>query len=179
MFFNGFLFKFFSAGNLRRLRLLDCQLVTDKGFSAAVRKLAQLEEVDISFCNLVKESLEVLGRSCPLLKSLKFVTRGIEYFGYYDDDNAEAFAIAESMSGLRHLNIRGNLIRDVGLIAILDGCPLLESLNIAECSNLHLSGSLWKRCRDQIKNVQQWTPFNEEGHLPYQESLLRTILRSL
>ncbi|KAI5407343.1 putative F-box/LRR-repeat protein 23 [Lathyrus oleraceus] len=168
-----------NAGNLRRLRLLDCQLVTDKGFSAAVRKLAQLEEVDISFCNLVKESLEVLGRSCPLLKSLKFVTRGIEYFGYYDDDNAEAFAIAETMSGLRHLNIRGNLIRDVGLIAILDGCPLLESLNIAECSNLHLSGSLWKRCRDQIKNVRQWTPFNEEGHLPYQESLLRTILRSL
>jgi F-box/leucine-rich repeat protein 2/20 len=163
------------------LRLLDCQQISDKGFSEAVRKLPQLEDVDISFCDLLKCSLDVLGRSCPLLKSLKFVTIGLEYFGYEHNDE-EAFVIAETMPGLRHLNIRGNMLTNVGLLAILDGCPLLESLNIAECINLRLSEGLRKRCREQIKYVRMWTPpYDDEDvdHVSYQDSILRTILRSL
>ncbi|GAU42385.1 hypothetical protein TSUD_123810 [Trifolium subterraneum] len=57
------------------------------------------------------------------------------------------------MSGLSHLYIRGNHITNAGLIAILDGCPLLETLNIGRCYNLDLSESLRKRCLEQIKDV--------------------------
>jgi F-box/leucine-rich repeat protein 2/20 len=163
------------------LGFVNCRRITDKGFSEAVRKLPQLEDVDISFCDLLKCSLDVLGRSCPLLKSVKFVTIGLEYFGYEHNDE-EAFVIAETMPGLCHLNIRGNMLTNVGLLAILDGCPLLESLNIAECINLRLSEGLRKRCREQIKYVRMWTPpYDDEDvdHVSYQDSILRTILRSL
>ena len=66
-----FLFQIYSGSNLRCIRICGL-LLSDKGFIDAVRKLPQLEEVDISWCNLTKDSLEALGRSCPLLKVLKF-----------------------------------------------------------------------------------------------------------
>jgi F-box/leucine-rich repeat protein 2/20 len=68
------------------------------------------------------------------------------------DCNNEAFAIAKTMPGLRRLNISGNALNDVGLLAILDGCLLLESLNLEGCFNI--SESLEDRCYDQIKDLQ-------------------------
>ncbi|CAJ2640737.1 unnamed protein product [Trifolium pratense] len=134
------------------MRLEDCFEISDKGFIEAVRKLPQLEEVNISKCsNLSKDSLEVLGRSCPLLKSLKFTREQLYRFILPADDN-EAHIIAETMSNLTHLDIKGNRLTDTGLLAILDGCPLLESLNIEDCFNLELNESLKKRCLDQIKD---------------------------
>ncbi|AES69886.1 F-box/LRR protein, putative [Medicago truncatula] len=40
-----------------------------------------------------------------------------------------------------------------GLLAILDGCPRLESLNLSGCFNLKFSENLEKRCREQIKEL--------------------------
>jgi F-box/leucine-rich repeat protein 2/20 len=39
------------------------------------------------------------------------------------------------------------------LEAILDGCPLLEFLDLQRCFHLYLSGRLGKRCRDRIKTL--------------------------
>jgi len=58
------------------------------------------------------------------------------------------------MSGLSNLVIKSINLTDVGLLAILDRCPLLEYLDIEECSTHNLSGSLKKRCHEQIKNLQ-------------------------
>ncbi|XP_074267273.1 putative F-box protein At4g05475 [Silene latifolia] len=41
--------------------------------------------------------------------------------------NDEALAISKNMPELRHLQIIGNSLTDVGLRAILDGCPHLQS----------------------------------------------------
>jgi len=57
------------------------------------------------------------------------------------------------MPGLRHLDIHGNPLSDVGLLAILDGCPLLESLDIVRCYNLDFDGNLGERLRNQIKDL--------------------------
>lgn len=111
-------------------------------------KFPLLEELHISFCdNISKDSLEVIGRCCPLLKSLKFLKM---HCGGLKCDK-EAFAIAKTMPKLRHLDIYCNALTNVGLIAILDGCPLLESLNVRGCIHLNLSGSLGTRCCEQIK----------------------------
>ena len=45
----------------------------------------------------------------------------------YED---EALAIAETVPGLRHLQLFGNRMTNDGLKAILDGCPQLESLDL-------------------------------------------------
>jgi hypothetical protein len=68
----------------------------------------------------------------------------------------QAFVIANTMPGLCHLDIHGNELTNVGLLAILDGCPLLESLNIEGCNNLDITESLWQRLNSQIKHLHIW-----------------------
>ncbi|CAJ2640785.1 unnamed protein product [Trifolium pratense] len=137
------------GSNLRRIRLTECQYISYNQFSEVANKFPLLEELDISFSNLSEDSLEVIGRCCPHLKSLKFSRMFYTYIKGDDD----AFAIAKTMPKLRHLSMSGNLLTNVGLDAILDGCPLLESLDLQNCFHLDLSGSLGKRCRDQIKDL--------------------------
>ncbi|CAJ2640749.1 unnamed protein product [Trifolium pratense] len=135
------------ASNLRSIHLYSCIRISDEGLCEVAKKFPFLEEVDISNGFQSPKSLEVIGQSCPLLKSLTYY--GMSYFTW---DHA-AFVIANTMPGLRHLDIHGNRLTDVGLIAILDGCPLLESLDIRGCSNLEFSGNLWKRLHNQIKDL--------------------------
>jgi F-box/leucine-rich repeat protein 2/20 len=71
----------------------------------------------------------------------------------YIDCNDEAFAIAETMPGLHHLTICGTVLDNDGVLAILDGCPLLESLDLSHCSVLYLGTSLENRFFEQIKNA--------------------------
>ncbi|PNX66769.1 F-box/LRR-repeat protein 23-like, partial [Trifolium pratense] len=44
------------------------------------------------------------------------------------------------------------------------GCPLLETLDIRRCYNLDLSGSLRKRCLEQIKDVQLPIQYHSEEY---------------
>ncbi|PNX56675.1 F-box protein skip19 [Trifolium pratense] len=58
------------------------------------------------------------------------------------------------MPGLIHLDIKGGNLTNVGLLTILDKCPLLKSLDIRLCPFLNLSESLEKRCIDQINDLK-------------------------
>jgi F-box/leucine-rich repeat protein 2/20 len=134
------------------LRLVDCCEISDKGLIDAAKKLPLLEELNVLFSYFTKDSLEIIGQSCPLLKSLKY---SISYRCNEDKLFDEAFSFLKTMPQLRHLEIRSDLmITSDGLLAILDECPLLESLNIEDCGNLHLSRNAWKRCCEQIKNLR-------------------------
>jgi len=66
----------------------------------------------------------------------------------------EAFAIAKTMSGLRHLKLSNLLINNAGFLAILNGCRLLESLHLEDFDCRYLSRSLEKRCNEQIKDFR-------------------------
>jgi hypothetical protein len=128
------------------MRLKSCSGISDKGLIEAVQLFPLLEELEISFIeNLSKVSLEVIGRSCPLLNSLKYIcVCGNDNF---DED---AFVIAETMHELRYLNIYVNTLTDDGLLAILDGCLLLETLYLGSFRS-DLSENLKQRCHEQIK----------------------------
>jgi uncharacterized protein YyaL (SSP411 family) len=59
------------------------------------------------------------------------------------------------------------------LIAILDGCPLLETLHLEECYQLDLTESLLKRCVTQIKDFQLSNMYNRGNrycHSHYDDS---------
>jgi F-box/leucine-rich repeat protein 2/20 len=146
-----FKFIFYSGSRLRRIRLVGCQQISDEGFIEAVKNFPQLEAIHISESRLTKVSLEAIGQSCPLLKSLKYESVDFICFEPCDDF---AFVIAETMSGLIHLDIKGGSLSNVGLLAILDKCTLLKSLDIRLCPFLNLSESLEKRCIDQINDLK-------------------------
>jgi len=55
------------------------------------------------------------------------------------------------MPRLRHLKIYQNKLSSDGVLAILNECPILESLDLGLCISLDWSESLRKRCYDQIK----------------------------
>lgn len=130
--------------------------LTFKGFSEAVKKLPLLEELRISHCVLYKDSLEVVGRYCPLLKSLKYGTfiDEEEFSDELINEEKTPFIIGETMSGLHHLIISGNFLTREGVLAILDGCPLLETLDMQGCRTVYLSDELEKRCYEQIKDFR-------------------------
>ncbi|CAI0545452.1 unnamed protein product [Linum tenue] len=151
------------SGQLKRLRLVSCHEVSDQGFSTAVQKLLFLEELEISYSALSKDALVAAGQYCPFLKSLKLNQAG--YRRPRIENDKEATAIAENMPGLRHLQVFGNKLTNLGLEAILNGCRHLESLDIRQCFNVNLEGDLEKRCRRQIKQLR--CPFDSTDDYPY------------
>ncbi|KAJ1398190.1 Leucine-rich repeat domain superfamily [Sesbania bispinosa] len=124
-------------GQLRRLRLANYQNISDKGLRQVAMKLPLLEEFDIHVKNLSKDSIEAFGRCCPLLRVFKFnarITADVKI------DNEIVIAIAKTMPKLRDLLISGLLLTEDGLLAILDGCPLLQSLDLEDCFSFGLMG---------------------------------------
>ncbi|XAR59375.1 hypothetical protein NMG60_11015197 [Bertholletia excelsa] len=140
------------TSQLRRLQLVCCYKISDEALSEAAKKLPMLEDLHIYHGSLSKESLETVGRCCPQLKSLKF-NMHLSRAPHMESDD-EAIAIAETMPGLRNLQLFGNQMTNDGLKAILDGCPHLESLDLRQCFNIHLGGALGRRCSEQIKDLR-------------------------
>ncbi|XP_041023868.1 F-box protein SKIP19-like [Juglans microcarpa x Juglans regia] len=143
------------SSRLRRLQLVSCHSISEEGLSEVAAKLPLLEELNISYCSywsLTKEPLEVVGRCCPLLKSLKLNSKG--HRRPYIECDEEALAIAENMPELRQLQLFGNKLTNDGLLAILDGCPHLESLDLRQCFNVNLTENLGRRCAEQIKHLR-------------------------
>ncbi|MED6183343.1 hypothetical protein PIB30_037070 [Stylosanthes scabra] len=153
-----------STSQLRRLRLIRCYSLTDEGLCVIAEKLPQLEELDISISNLSKVPLETIGRSCPHLRTLKFNIEG--YKRPHIECNEDAFAIAETMPALCHLQLFGNKLTNDGLLAILDGCPNLKSLDLRQCFNVSLIGNLGRRCAEQIKDLRH--PYDPTDDYPFE-----------
>ncbi|KAL6220475.1 hypothetical protein ACLB2K_008231 [Fragaria x ananassa] len=94
----------------------------------------------------------LIGRSCPLLKSLKLNKYGYRY-PYHECDD-DTVAISSTMHDLRHLQLCGNKLTNNGLQKILDCCPNLESLNLRKCFNINFGVVLKRRCSKQIKSLR-------------------------
>ncbi|MED6186818.1 hypothetical protein PIB30_070380 [Stylosanthes scabra] len=136
------------GSGLQRLRLNKCyEGIPGKGFLGLAKKFPLLEELDITLCfSITAISIESFGQACPLLKTFKF-NHSRPYYYFYPNPgsyvyNAFAFSIALSMPKLRHLQLLGNRMDNDGLLAILNGCPYLESLDLGYCFNLDVTPTL-------------------------------------
>ncbi|CAN8246195.1 unnamed protein product [Cochlearia groenlandica] len=142
------------SSNLRRLVLERFHEITNNCFVNQLAKLPLLEELNFLPSCKPRLNLKAIGHSCPNLKTLKLNFSFLKRSEYKTDDD-DALAIAESMHGLRHLQLLANRITDVGLKAILDNCPHLEHLDLRQCLNLQFSGDLENRCLEKIKCVRR------------------------
>ncbi|CAE6230276.1 unnamed protein product [Arabidopsis arenosa] len=140
------------SSNLRRLGAVNCGGITSFGIFKAVVKLPLLEELEVVTHSFISgDHLKAIGKSCPNLRTLMIRQLKLQGMGYVDCGDEIALAVAETMHGLRHLQLLGNGLSDAGLNAILDNCPKLDHLDIRKCFNINLVGDREKQCYDRIK----------------------------
>ncbi|KAK4729420.1 hypothetical protein R3W88_022408 [Solanum pinnatisectum] len=130
------------VNQLRYLRLVKCNIVAGS-LTLAAKNFPLLEELHTHLTLITKEDIESVGRYCPLLKSFTL-----------NANDGQALAIARSMPELRHLSLILNPLTNVGLQAILVGCPHLVSLDLRRC-NIDLEGDIGRRCSQQIVDLKQ------------------------
>jgi hypothetical protein len=108
---------------------------------------------------------DAIGTACPHLKIFRQVNEPSAFedllYEYVDRDStradAESLAIA-SMTELRTLQLRRSKISNGGLLAILDGCPHLESLDVRQCLFLKKDTDMEARLAS-LKSVRlPWDP---------------------
>ncbi|CAI9111965.1 OLC1v1012321C1 [Oldenlandia corymbosa var. corymbosa] len=144
------------SSQLRYLSLDSCwDDVSGHGLTEAIKRFPLLEELHLFNAEVPSEAVEVVGRCCPLLKSFSLAALANVPGDPVTKCNKDALAIAKTMTGLQHLCLVGNKLTNDGLLAILDGCTHLESLDLRGCLRVDLEGDIGKRCSQQLKCVRQ------------------------
>ncbi|GJN19691.1 hypothetical protein PR202_gb06992 [Eleusine coracana subsp. coracana] len=167
-----------SASSLKSLQLSLCHMVSNEGFSEAIKGFSELEELDITFCSLYGSVCEAIGKACLQLKCFRLNERWtILHSEYLDglDDDTEALGIASTMPGLQDLQLIGNNITNDGLMAILDCCPHLKSLDIRQCYNIQLDDALKSKCA-RIRNLK--LPYDPISDFKFRAYILSSVANS-
>ncbi|CAL5080334.1 unnamed protein product [Urochloa decumbens] len=140
------------APALKSLILISCgEKLSNEGLLEVIQMFPQLEELEVSKCWNVrrnKELFEVVSKACPHLKHLRHSHPSFIYCHCCtlpDGDDSEAMVIAK-MHGIRSLQFVRNILTNQGLVAILDNCPHLESLEIRRCCNIIIDDALRAKC---------------------------------
>ncbi|XP_076910530.1 F-box protein SKIP19-like [Bidens hawaiensis] len=125
----------YRSSQLRRLEIAYCYGCVCNGWDECMEKFVKLEELSLHTTDITEEAIEVAGRCCPLLKTLKMNNQQ-PYTFVYDDT---VLAIGKNLPELRHLELIGSSLSNIGLQAILDGCGHLESLDLRQCFHIDRS----------------------------------------
>jgi len=129
----------------------------NEALEVALKKIPLLEELEVSplyFSSGTENLLESVCQACPLLTKLKMTFSTVPvHDGYYDEDliREKIKGIATTMCELRTLELLDCDLTAEGLIAILDCCPALESLNITGCFDGEMDTELRAKCA-RVKN---------------------------
>ncbi|KAH6793147.1 hypothetical protein C2S52_003624 [Perilla frutescens var. hirtella] len=148
------------SSRLRRLTVACCYNISGTALTDSVKKLAELEELRLFIPSILAADIETIGISCPKLKSFTFNQCQLEHLlSEFEpvgtiSSNEDALAIAKSMPNLCCLRLCANKLDNEGLLAILDGCPHLKSLDLRQCFGVDIGGPLANRCWEQIKDLR-------------------------
>lgn len=130
---------------------MSCHEVYDEGLCEVVKGIPCLQELDLINCLFSAKTIKSIAIACTHLESFKLSNA---YYKSSAKGDAEVEAIAKSMYQLHHLQLFKSKMTNRGLKAILDGCPYLKSLDLRQCVNVNLEGSLGRRCAEMIENLR-------------------------
>ncbi|KAL8146652.1 hypothetical protein AgCh_004399 [Apium graveolens] len=118
-----------NCSSLTSLRMESCTLVPSESFVLIGQRCHFLEELDLTDNEVDDEGLKSISR-CSKLSSLKLgICLNITDYGLTH--------IGMSCSKLTELDLyRCAAISDKGILAICDGCPDLQMINIAYCNDI-------------------------------------------
>ncbi|CAL5380060.1 unnamed protein product [Camellia sinensis] len=162
----------FIANCARYLKVLQIPMseVTDKVVEKHAGSLVNITVLDISYClKITCKGLTYFGKKCKSLIHLKrnmpppewenptqVVTSKI--------DDSEAMIIADTMTGLRHLQLGFGRFGDHGLDSILTKCKELTHLDIQGCWNVEMEGELEDKCKRLAVFKSPWLDdYEDEG----------------
>ncbi|KAK9706986.1 hypothetical protein RND81_07G165400 [Saponaria officinalis] len=160
---------------VKRLRFVHC-CIPFKDLVEALEKQSSLDELELTLCSFDNDSSDMFSprkfisviNSCPLsLTTLKLNERGSRT--PYRSSDMVALTIAGRFPQLHHLQFIGHDITTVGLTAILDGCPHLQSLDVRACFHLDLEGNLGERLTKQVKNLLRPSDLTEDYFYPIED----------
>ncbi|CDP13850.1 unnamed protein product [Coffea canephora] len=140
--------------------------ITDQVVEKHAELLVNLTELDISYClKLTSKSLEAFGKHCKFLTHLKRNMPPLELGAVVASETGddEAFAIANTMAELDHLEFGFARMTDHGLGTILTACKALTYLDIQGCWNVRLEGALEERCEELLVFKTPWTDTESES----------------
>lgn len=138
----------FVANCGRCLKVLEIPMseITDLMVLKHAESLENLTELDISYClRITSNGIETFGKQCKSLVHLKRNMPPPDW-GSVKTDDSEAVGIADTMSGLRGLELGYGRFGDSGLNAILCNCKELNQLDIRGCLRVELIGDLEEKC---------------------------------
>ncbi|TVU02052.1 hypothetical protein EJB05_52418, partial [Eragrostis curvula] len=161
------------APSLKSLHLSYDDDATDEILMLAIKKFPLLEDLDISppFYDLsaADKLFESVCKACPLLKNLK-----IKFIPppYFDFDEAILMECVDGdiyrtpmMRELRSLELLNYVFSKEQLTAILDNCPLLESLRITGHQVDEMDAQLQEKCaRVKHLTIPFYTTEKDSGH---------------
>ncbi|KAJ9560448.1 hypothetical protein OSB04_005608 [Centaurea solstitialis] len=143
------------SSQLRCLTIIAYDSLWYRSLTEALKKFPLLEKFSLYSYHISKEVVETVGCYCPLLKAFKLITvRSSFYRENVARCDKMAITIGENFHELEHLELIGNEMSNIGLQAILDGCPHLKSLDLEMCPFIDLKGDMGKRCSQQIKGLK-------------------------
>ncbi|XP_065880300.1 F-box protein FBW2-like [Euphorbia lathyris] len=139
----GFIYAANWGTNLKVLKISMSE-VTDKMVERHANSLVNLSVLDISFCfNITSKGIGEFGNNCKALIDLR---RNSRYAMAKKVDESEAMVIANTISGLKKLEMCCGSFTKLGLEAILTNCTTLSHLNITGCWNVTLEGDVLDKC---------------------------------
>ncbi|KAJ6840352.1 putative F-box/LRR-repeat protein 23 [Iris pallida] len=139
------------TSDLRCLCLITTYKVSCKVLAEVVGRFPLLEELELTFPSFARDVFKLVGEACPHLKCFRYNQQGSRSKDGQDDE--DAFGIANYMPELRQLQIVGNMLTNKGLLAILDKCLHLESLDLRRCFHVDLNASVRAKCT-RIENLR-------------------------
>ncbi|XP_027109663.1 F-box protein FBW2 [Coffea arabica] len=155
-----------NCGRCLKVLKIPVSEITDQVVEKHAELLVNLTELDISYClKLTSKSLEAFGKHCNFLTHLKRNMPPLELgaVAASETDDDEAFAIANTMAGLDHLEFGFARVTDHGLCTILTACKALTYLDIQGCWNVRLEGALEERCKELLVFKTPWTDIESES----------------
>ena len=149
------------SGKLLSVLQIPMSEVNDDTVKKHIGSLQMLTVLDISYClGLTYKAIEVLGKNCKCLVQLRRNMPPPQPDTHQPDNGAaskadelEAMAVANTMCGLKHLELAYGRFSDSGLDAILTKCGDLCTLDIRGCWNVKLEGSIEDKC-DKIPSFK-------------------------
>lgn len=169
--------------DLRELALTDCRNQISDVALTALGACPLLTQIDVSRCSVSDNGIAVIATSCPNLAKLSMrltdvtnaglavAARGLRHLEYLDvcwcDISDEAlFELAEHCPKLKVLQAMCNgRITDEGVTKLVQGCPLLTSLNLSETGISREAVRAIATCCENLKRLEICTE-NEELAVP-------------